>query len=1160
MSTLKIQKTGEVLLKGEIDENFLPIKENLIYHYPCDGHAKSIIDHNILDYSTWVIGSTGSQPGFSQNGDGNSIVEYKDPFGNKTAVWQSLNNDTDSNADGGWNTSTFSIDNTKYYRFSTWIRRDVLGNGSYYFGCHGYGSTNGVYDSNNNLTTNPYFKASSWSGPLQLNQWYLLVGFIYPHDYSGDLSILHADAGCYDINGKIFTTGFRNFKWHPSSTAANHRSYLYYSTDPNTHQLWVYPRVDLCDGTEPTIEDLLSGFNRDGSCTNPLELSDTHITYSGIEISRECTNILPSSDINSLPTYGNGWGTYNVNQYNSGNYFNIGTIDNVTNNIVTLSSVDHPIYTYDVLRPQTTGGGVTAGTDYFIKKHSENSFSLHQYNSSQDGSQGYIVDGKGFKVHESIWSDNRISINATNFPTSWWGNAHLPNSALVKEIIPLGYKGIHDCIRCHGEHRFGGYYSDSRNQDYMAYGVKPSVTEGDYYSVSFKIRNVTEVGCGKSFMFELWTSGSNSPVWMLNNFTLPNDTEWHEFVFYGTAPNTGTTNIYFKQPLYSTIDISEIFISKIYDYRSFTKNSKAFSHFKIPVNIDLDTSPFTLIARVNPTNSIEYLIDKGNEVAHSYTWRSLLDFHAGTTSRFDGWWSSSKTALFGVCYPTDTSGSYTCPSTGNHFADTEDDILIGCSFHGGRSFTVFTYRNGDIHYNNHTAGDDLGFLSSISLNGYSNNYLGGHIWKSISLYDTDLSLDDFTKLAQYYFSPQTNGDLIIKDTATIKEKLNNIETNSIYFPLSDNANDENNIFEPINSDNIGYEFNAVFVGTSTTNASLNDGQTTSPWSGDGSPTKNIIDPEITFRGRKVVRFHVGSSNNAYIHGSSDLSTSISDTNWTSACYIKRADGQPMPTQIGAYLYIDNNSNVNSNIYPEYVGDGWYKCVYTREGLGNSGYPTLAGFYNLPNTTDLLFADWQVENKNYSTPFIFRNRNNGHLNYTSITPYIDFEKGTIGCWFRPTKGFLTYNHTRVMGHGTSVNGNIIQIARYGSSQTFVFNISNDSSQPQTSWGTCQTANFTLDEWHFLVARWDVSNNVMDLTMNGVKYSNTLSSTYIPSVKGTFDIGYHAYYTRWSNSYIRDVFISKEYISDTIIDKIYRQKLKISKNNFQCQNIILESENL
>jgi hypothetical protein len=79
------------------------------------------------------------------------------------------------------------------------------------------------------------------------------------------------------------------------------------------------------------------------------------------------TNLLPNAPINAIPKIGNGWGTYNTNQYGNGNFFSIGTVSSVSNNIVTMSS-SHSLRTYDVMRPQTTGGGVTANTDYFIKR------------------------------------------------------------------------------------------------------------------------------------------------------------------------------------------------------------------------------------------------------------------------------------------------------------------------------------------------------------------------------------------------------------------------------------------------------------------------------------------------------------------------------------------------------------------------------------------------------------------------------------------------------------------------------------------------------------------------------------------------------------------------------------------------------------------------
>jgi hypothetical protein len=69
----------------------------------------------------------------------------------------------------------------------------------------------------------------------------------------------------------------------------------------------------------------------------------------------------------ALPTASNSWGTYNVNQYGSGTYFSIGTISSVSGNVVTTAGT-HGLRTFDAMQPNATGGGVTAGTTYFIKK------------------------------------------------------------------------------------------------------------------------------------------------------------------------------------------------------------------------------------------------------------------------------------------------------------------------------------------------------------------------------------------------------------------------------------------------------------------------------------------------------------------------------------------------------------------------------------------------------------------------------------------------------------------------------------------------------------------------------------------------------------------------------------------------------------------------
>lgn len=210
---------------------------------------------SIITWDSWTVGS-GSASGYGQNGDGNTRLVDTNPFGTNEIVWQSLNNDVTSDADGGWNTSSFPIDNTKIYRFTTWVKRKVLGNGSFYLGTYGYNSANsneGVLNrSNGAVNTNPYFTSFSWN--LNVNEWYLVVGHVWPA--GSGTGAVHPDTGIYTTAGVKVSTP-QDFVWQSTNVNSVHRSYLYYSTDPATNQQWYQPRVDTCDGTEPSISELL---------------------------------------------------------------------------------------------------------------------------------------------------------------------------------------------------------------------------------------------------------------------------------------------------------------------------------------------------------------------------------------------------------------------------------------------------------------------------------------------------------------------------------------------------------------------------------------------------------------------------------------------------------------------------------------------------------------------------------------------------------------------------------------------------------------------------------------------------------------------------------------------------------------------------------------
>ncbi len=222
----------------------------------------------LLDYRVWKVGQTDSVTGFSRNGSAgeNFRVFDTDPFGRKVVVWEASQNDITSNDDGGWVSSNIAVDQTKMYRFSTWIRRTVLGNGTYYFGTYGKnsGGTNiGIMSRSVGTTsTNPYFRSTSGGEIFSTNSWFLLVAHVWP--VNSGTGPVFSDTGLYNSAGTKIATPI-DFVWVNGTTLTNHRTYLYYSTDSSTRQQWIYPRVDVIDGTEPSIQDLLNGHDSYGT-------------------------------------------------------------------------------------------------------------------------------------------------------------------------------------------------------------------------------------------------------------------------------------------------------------------------------------------------------------------------------------------------------------------------------------------------------------------------------------------------------------------------------------------------------------------------------------------------------------------------------------------------------------------------------------------------------------------------------------------------------------------------------------------------------------------------------------------------------------------------------------------------------------------------------
>lgn len=234
---------------------------NLALMLDATNPQSNVGNRSIINWNNWILGS-GSVAGYSQNGQTaeNERVTATDPWGNSAVVWEARPL-AETNDDGGWNTDFFPIDNTQMYRFSVWVRRtSSTGGGTFYLGMSANG-TGSVRMDNNTVENNAYWECRNTGSLLTQNVWYLFVGHVYPANttYTGR----NPDTGYYTVNGRVgdingCNIGTGDIKWSSNTTTGRHRTYLYYCPDNTTRLQFYQPRVDLCDGTEPSIQELLN--------------------------------------------------------------------------------------------------------------------------------------------------------------------------------------------------------------------------------------------------------------------------------------------------------------------------------------------------------------------------------------------------------------------------------------------------------------------------------------------------------------------------------------------------------------------------------------------------------------------------------------------------------------------------------------------------------------------------------------------------------------------------------------------------------------------------------------------------------------------------------------------------------------------------------------
>ena len=250
-----------------------------------DFYKRNIIDSLTGGTYQWSTG-IGNTAGYTANGDQaeSQRLYDTDPFGDESIVWQT-NPTVVSGPDGGWNTSYHTLDNTKLYRFSVWLRRlGVTCNGDYYFGLTG-SPTHILKVSDGTTQTNPYWNYGNMCG-LPVDTWYLFVAHVFPKDYKTGTytKTRHPDTGYYSVAGGKLGSSFGtnnmggDAKFAETTTQLRHRTYHFYCTNTSAHLQFFDPRIELCDGSEPTA---LSLTTRSTANDGNNLLSSTSITKEG---------------------------------------------------------------------------------------------------------------------------------------------------------------------------------------------------------------------------------------------------------------------------------------------------------------------------------------------------------------------------------------------------------------------------------------------------------------------------------------------------------------------------------------------------------------------------------------------------------------------------------------------------------------------------------------------------------------------------------------------------------------------------------------------------------------------------------------------------------------------------------------------------------------
>ena len=273
---------GSSLLKGSQTGIFYLHSGNVLTHVSGTNYHFSVdYSHSIINVNSWTLGS-GSPTGYYAIGlsSENTRVVGENPYLQQDIVWQARGNAYESSGGdqltGGWDADWFPIDPDKAYRSVVWVKRvSDAANGAIYHGTVSNGTAPAYPNNEDDGTGNPISvgnvvritdNLAEWDPYWSVtpaedfvkDQWYLLVGVIYPRTYQAIVPIdktgIYSSSGVKlaENNGSISMGG----KFPNNATHARQRVYALNSYDPDTIFHFAFPRFEEMDMYQPTIPAL----------------------------------------------------------------------------------------------------------------------------------------------------------------------------------------------------------------------------------------------------------------------------------------------------------------------------------------------------------------------------------------------------------------------------------------------------------------------------------------------------------------------------------------------------------------------------------------------------------------------------------------------------------------------------------------------------------------------------------------------------------------------------------------------------------------------------------------------------------------------------------------------------------------------------------------